>query len=122
MYDDNTIITFGRYKFTSLCRVPACYLLEENNHKVFNAELLEYIKENKEKLEARLVGNIVAPELKIPCDKLAYCSEKVAKEHINSINKKTYNHKTPVRAYECKTCGAWHLTSVSFEEWKNRKN
>ena len=29
--------------------------------------------------------------------------------------------RIPVRAYACKLCGKWHLTSLSREKWKSAK-
>lgn len=47
MYADDTILTRGKYKFTSLCRVPPEYLLNLYAKKnKANPELYEYVEKN----------------------------------------------------------------------------
>ncbi len=123
MFTDDSLITFGQYKFTKLCRVPAEYLLElfaKKNYKK-NKELLEYIEANLEKIKARKEGKIISPEFKYPCEKQIFASEKSAKEEINRIHGLNQENKKPVRVYECEKCGAWHLTSIPYERWEKIK-
>ena len=122
MYDDNTILTSGKYKFTRLCRVPPDYLL--NIYKDKNCpdkELIEYIKDNMQKIMDRKLGRVVAPELTRVCDKIVFPTERDAKFEINRIKNLEQENKKPVRAYECERCSAWHLTSIPHEEW-NKEN
>lgn len=119
MYTDKTPLTFGKYKFVQLCRVPAEYLLNIYNAKNSkDKELIEYIENNLEKIKARQEGKIITPELKKVCEKITYVSEKDAKYEINKIREKEQEHKKPVRAYECVKCSGWHLTSIPFEQWE----
>ena len=58
-----------------------------------------------------------------PCTKVKYGSKAFAEMDIFRIkNRINYDHKVletplkvPIRAYKCKFCGGWHLTSQ--EEW-----
>ncbi len=141
MYTDDTILTFGKYKFIKLCRVPADYLLAFHkqynpNHKKANKELFEYIENNLEKIKARQEGKIISPPLEIgykttgrfvqlvckDSNKIIFPSEKDAKHEIRRIQNLEQENKKPVRAYECEKCGGWHLTSISFERWEKLKN
>lgn len=123
MFTDETILTFGKHKFTKLCRVPAKYLLDTyrgwGNQP--RTELFDYIQSNMESILARERGEIVAPELKIECDKIIFPNEKSAKYKITQLRNVEQDHKKPVRAYECEKCGGWHLTSISYEKWEKIK-
>lgn len=135
MYTDNTLLTWGPHKFTKLCRVPADYLMDIYNKKTHDKQLTQYIKDNFEKIKARLEGKITAPELDLSfrltktgiqllcqgTDKIIFPSEKEAKQEIKRISYMEQKQKKPQRAYECATCGGWHLTSISFEEWQTLK-
>lgn len=114
MYTDNTILTFGKYKFTKLCRVPILYLTNiYNNKSISDKEFLLYI-------ENRLKGRIVIEKNEITCQKFPLFSEKLAKEHLKRIaNEKSKGNKKPIRAYECQKCGGWHLTSKTIEEYED---
>ena len=118
-YTDDTILTSGKYKFTRLCRVPPDYLInlykDRNYH---DKELIEYIGTNIQRIVDRKLGKIVASQLKRVCDKIQYPTEKDAKFEINRIKNLEQENKKPVRAYQCDKCSAWHLTSISHEEWK----
>ena len=121
-YTDDTILTSGKYKFTKLCRVPPDYLLDIYKHKSCpNKELIEYIKDNLQKIMHRKSGKIVAPELKRICGKMSFLSEKDAKFKINKIRDVEQEDKKPIRAYECEKCGGWHLTSIPYEQWEKKK-
>lgn len=118
-YNDNTILTFGEYKFTRLCRVPAFYLIDLYKSGCQDKELLEYVKENMDKIKDRLEGKSKTPQLVMPCTKFAYSDEKDAKRHLKEIHNKGDNHGyQPIRAYECNKCGFWHLTSKPFKPLK----
>jgi len=119
MYNDNTILTVGKYKFIALCRVPADFLLRMYTNKgYYNAELKEYIESNIEKIILRNEGLIITPPLDFPCEKLFYANRKIAKGVLRKIASMKQEHKKPIRVYECEKCGGWHLTSMPLEEWQ----
>ena len=124
MYTEETILTFGKYKFHRLGIIPESYLLNlYNNNKstIDNQELMEYIERNYlDKLKNKPQVKVV-PEI-IRCEKLTYPTEKDAKYEIRRIrDREQKNSKKPVRAYECDDCGGWHLTSIPFEDWRNKR-
>jgi len=109
-YTDETMLTFGKHKFTRLCRVPPEYLLtflENKAHK----ELHEYVTENLERILMRRDGLLEAPPLEFPCAKITYRSKKDANWVLAKIKDVEQAHKKPIRSYECDKCGGWHLTS-----------
>ena len=123
MYTDDTLLTFGKYKFTKLCRVPADYLYAlYKNKSYYNDELKEYIINNLENIILRMEGILQSPPLDFPCEKISYSKEKDAKQVLQKINVLEQVHKKPIRTYECEKCGQWHLTSLSLEEWKIKIN
>lgn len=135
MYTDNTLLTWGPHKFTKLCRVPAEYLMDLYTKKIHDKQLTQYIKDNIEKIRLRFEGKISAPELdlsfkvtktgiQLVCpdtEKIIFPSEKEAKKEIKRISFMEQKQKKPQRAYECTTCGGWHLTSISFDDWQTLK-
>jgi uncharacterized protein (DUF3820 family) len=121
MYTDTTVLSYGKYKFTALCRIPVDYLFLLYNNGVQDQELKEYIEQNMERLMMRKEGLIQPPALKFPCDKWTYITEKEAKKVLAEIRKVDQRHKKPVRAYECDKCGGWHLTSLTLEEYEVKK-
>jgi hypothetical protein len=119
MFTDETILTFGKYKFTKLGKVPAEFLIRQFDNKQFfgNLEFKEYLELNIERIRTKqteLHTEIIEQEN--ICDKFVYASEKIAKQSLRDINQVQQKHKKPVRAYECDKCGGWHLTSKT--EWK----
>ena len=118
MYTDETILTFGRYKFTRLCRVPPEYLLTFLHDNHTSRELHEYVNANHERSIARKKGVVPTPQLERPCEKIMYYSIKEAKERLRVISNQPQFHKKPIRAYECGCCGGWHLTSIPLDDWK----
>lgn len=50
------------------------------------------------------------------CTKTKYTSEEFALDDIKRIKKKSIRDKVPTRAYLCKFCNFWHLTSS--QDWK----
>lgn len=116
MYTDETILTFGKHKFTKLCRVPAEYLLKlHENRSYANAEIKEYIEQNLEKLIQKRFGIISPPPFEFPCRKITYANEKDAKYVLKQISQVQQQHKKPVRHYQCDDCGGWHLTSKELK-------
>lgn len=123
MYTDDTILTVGKYKFVRLSRVPPEYIIKLYETKGYpNQELKEYIEANIEKIKARQAGLIPTPEIELPCEKITYASEKIAKDSLHFIQALKQEHKKPVQAYECAKCGGWHLTSIPYEEWEKRSD
>lgn len=112
MYEDDTILTKGKYKFTALCRVPPEYFLNLYLKKnKSNLELYEYVEKNLSLIKARQIGALEIPELHIVCNKIIYSSEKVAKAELKRISEMKNDHKIPIRSYQCEVCGGFHLTS-----------
>jgi hypothetical protein len=56
------------------------------------------------------------------CDKRGFASYRLAKEVINFLKGKRGKHKIPKRAYMCKACGEFHLTSRKSEKKYRFKN
>lgn len=114
MYTDNTILTYGKYKFNRLGDISFEYLLRVFKDKsIKDEQLLAYIKR---KIDGEKIQKANEAQL---CDKLYYCSKKVAKEHLKIIAKQKNKNgiKKPIRAYECPKCSGWHLTSLTLEEY-----
>ena len=67
-------------------------------------------------------------EEEVPCYKVLFASYADAMgklSDIHSIHRKkarTETNKEPVRAYQCKRCGQWHLTSQTEDRRKVDKN
>lgn len=115
MYNDQTILTSGRYKFKRLINIPADYLLNILKSGCHDNMLCEYIAANKERIESPEWGK--EQEVSRVCGKIYFCDEKTAKEYMNTKAWKWRNGHKPVRAYECDKCGAWHTTSIPHNEW-----
>jgi len=118
MYTDDTILSFGKYKFTRLCRVPPDYLLKFSIDKS-HTDLHQYVVNNLEKIIMRMEGIVETPPFNFPCNKFFYACEKDAKQVLKKIIETDQEHKKPIRSYECEKCGGWHLTSKPLEEYKN---
>lgn len=52
--DDSSLMPFGKYKVTKLANVPAGYLLFVYENYQLHENLKEYIKKNKDVLEAEV--------------------------------------------------------------------
>lgn len=52
--DDSSLMPFGKYKGTKLANVPASYLLFVYENYQLHENLKEYIKKNKDVLEAEV--------------------------------------------------------------------
>ena len=46
-----------------------------------------------------------------PCNKVKYGTKKAAEEDLKRIKNSSKKEILPIRAYECKICNCWHLTS-----------
>lgn len=111
MYTDDSILTWGKHKFTALRRVPVDWLL--GHHKddgCLDKLLLEYIEKNLDQLKERQKTGKAPPPLKFPCTKFIFATKSLAKRELKRIAA-TGHSNIPTRAYECPKCGAWHLTS-----------
>lgn len=121
MYNEDSILTWGKYKFTAIRRIPASWLLSKHNNRgIQDKALVEWVGLNLESLKTRQEKEKKngTPTLLIPappiCNKYQYIDENQAKKHLREIaNKGSFynNHKIPVRTYECPICKFWHLTS-----------
>lgn len=119
MYNDNSILTWGKYKFTSLKRIPASWLLSKHkNTGIHDKELVAWVGENLDKLKERHeseIKNGKPAQITNTCTKYQYASQKEAEKHLSQIVQKgqqASGHLLPVRAYHCNRCPFWHLTSI----------
>lgn len=123
VYTDDTILTWGKYKFTRLKNIPASWLVSKhNNNGIHDRVLVQWVADNLERLKERAeqeIGKkfhkVIAPPP--VCDKYQYASEEQAKKHLREIHNKGKNsegHVLPIRAYKCNECPFWHLTSKEF--------
>lgn len=120
-YTDNTVLAHGKYKFTSLCRIPPEYLLSLHNNKQFHDQaLVTYVANNLEKIKARRDGSMPTPELERVCTKIAF-TKSDAKKELKRIRDTSQDHKKPIRSYECDKCGWWHLTSEVSKKFAYKK-
>ncbi len=54
------------------------------------------------------------------CKKTKYISRVVAKKRMAEIqSERWHREKTPIRVYECKECGFFHMTSRPMGEYAN---
>lgn len=114
IYNDNTVLTFGKYKFTRLGLVDPAYLLfiyKQKNYLdkcIKDVALKKYIEDNIERIVNGMYGYVNDDNA---CKKITYANEKIAKSVLNDISIVKQDHKKPVRAYQCDKCTGWHLTS-----------
>lgn len=135
MYTEETILYFGKHKGKILRDVPPSYLVSifDSSAMHHRPELRDYIKARIDKLRSLTGGSLAAKLDNIDyensglfiCAKRAFPTKRDALDSIVKPQKRRgkwkHNKKQPVRAYECKKCNYWHLTSISFEEYQNRK-
>lgn len=120
MYNGDTLITFGKYKFTKLKNLPKDYLLQLFTNKSLDKLLLGYIERNLEEIKQR--DNVVIKkeildkkEIRkgiIGCYKIGFPNKKEANFALRGIRENPKTDKVPIRSYECEICGAWHHTSL----------
>lgn len=119
IYNDNTLLTEGKFKFTSIQNTPANYLLKQV--KITKDVLLrDYINKNYDALVIRNFHESSSRKIVIDyhCNKNSYYSEKEAFKDLRRISKKNQENRKPVRIYLC-DCGAYHLTSKPFNLYLN---
>lgn len=126
-YSDSSILLSGKYRFVRLDKIPAEYLLNiyfkgNKKNKYPDRELIEYIKNNLQKLQKRQETGEIEATPEILCEKICFPSKGDARRELKRIRERTQEHKKPIRVYECEKCSGWHLTSLPYEEWKKRKN
>lgn len=123
MYNDDTLLTCGKYKFMSLWRVPPDYLLKIYKHKsYFNPEIKQYIENHLDEILTRKQSNVSPPPLKGRCKKKTYPSKAFAKTMLRRIQETMPKGvKRPKSAYECEKCGGWHLTSMTKRKYNQIK-
>ena len=120
MYTEETILTFGKYKFQRIKNVPLHYLqkMYDNPNGCPDAELVDFLKTHP-----GILLNIIRDEAPPPdfiCSKITYPSEAEAKFHLRNIKNRGGDHKKPYRAYECPDCSGWHLTSQEDRDYIKR--
>lgn len=49
------------------------------------------------------------------CKKTKFLNKKQAQFYIDKLNKKSNRDTKPIRAYWCRYCHSWHLTSKEFK-------
>ena len=132
LYDDNTRMPIGFSKGKKLSELKAEALLKYSNENAQNIDfdLYLYVQENlsriqgqyrmeQKELHNRYLFNQGIVTFK--CAKKTFATRKLAMEAIVKIPRKTKDgeeKKRPIRAYECRHCSGWHLTSKTVEEYK----
>lgn len=116
----------GKYKDLPLYMLPANFLLGIYRNYNTDKRLKQYIADNLEKIHARALDEGILPERsKLPvCTKKQYATKREANDHlkwIRNVAAKRFDHKIPIRSYECDICSAWHLTSKPHEKFKEVK-
>lgn len=119
MYTDDSILTWGKWKFTALKRISPDWLLglRNNMKECHDVELMEYINDNLQGIQDRKEGKTQTIEMEDVCRKTIYHTRELAKKAIGRIRSRHSVHSShivPQRAYECEKCGYWHLTSKSL--------
>lgn len=144
-YNDSTMLASGPYKFTSLGKIPAKWLIKIYNQdkeascilkkgkfgKHPDRKLIAYIEKNLESIKKRR-GQHTAKEdtgfghktrpggggvKQLTCNETGKLVYVSEKEAKDELIliKQSDSEKKPVRAYECEKCGGWHLTSIPYE-------
>ena len=58
--------------------------------------------------------------MKEPCKKIKYGTKEIAEEDLRRIRKTSKKEILPIRAYKCKICNCWHLTSKPLITMQNK--
>lgn len=122
-YSDYSVLNSGKHKGKMLFEVPAEYLMnllhaDHPNNNQSDKDLIDYIRKNGYAINNRDKIALAVIQDTAYCKKLPYPTKKDATFDLNRIRSKNQAHKIPVRAYECEFCSQWHLTSISYEEYK----
>lgn len=136
LYDENSVVRTGTHQGKRLYQLKADALLKFNNEvaKNIDFDLYLYVQENLNRIQGQyrmeqkeshtrflsLKGNQGIITFK--CSKKTFATRKMAMEAIVKNPRKTKDgdaeRKRPIRAYECRNCSGWHLTSKTVEEYK----
>lgn len=108
-YDDNHIwmATDGGHKYKRLASIPTSFL-QRKAHAY--PGLSEYIETRRK--EGADWYYEYAKGFRPPCQKKTFETEKDANKSLLRIAVLEQKREKPVRAYECPSCGLWHLTSM----------
>lgn len=120
MYNDETILTYGKYKMWKLKDIPVEYFQKIwGNGGTGDIDLMNWIKENREKLDLKS-KQIIQEASFVPfiCDKKTFSTKADAKQSLSKIRESKGDHIKPMRTYECPKCSGWHLTSMPIEVFK----
>lgn len=120
-YTPETRIPFGMYKNAKdnrLIDLPFIYLrqlikdakLDPNLVRVIRNEILNEPEEKKLHYDLSKDKKEIRKEI-TGCTKIGFMNKRVANDTLRHIRNTAKTEKIPVRSYECKICGAWHLTS-----------
>lgn len=120
IYNDESKVSIGlRYHGCKIKEIPAKYLLD-NQFKSEDQDFLNYIKLNLNRLHGRYRMELQSKRTMLSdiptfiCSKKTFPTKKMA---LDAILKRPTKKKKPIRAYECKRCSGWHLTSKTYEEY-----
>lgn len=119
--NDDTLFPSGEYRFTRMSKVPADYLLNFSGKKAnLPKPFREYIKANLEAITMRVNANDIDP-VEFICNKVVYASKIIAKIALTRISAIKQDNKKPIRSYECEYCSGWHLTSLPYDTFIEKK-
>lgn len=134
-YDTNSVVRNGIHQGKRISQLKAEVLLNFNTEQSKNIDfdLYLYVQENLNRIQGQYrmeqkeshsrylsyKGNQNIVTFK--CPKKTFATKKMAMEAIVKNPRKDKNgeeRKRPIRAYECRNCSGWHLTSKTVEEYK----
>lgn len=126
MYTDETVLNYGKYKGKMIKDIPKDYFVNVfKTARYQQPELTEYIQANLYKFpDLTLIAwfNRKSDVLvQFKCNKRTYPTKKSAMDSIVKPKSKT-DKKVPIRAYECKVCSGWHLTSKPDRRFQNEES
>lgn len=112
-YTPNTLVVWGKHRLKRLGNVTHWPYLENFAQSEKDEKLKSYIAKYKNaKTKTR-------PPI-IICTKKQFISKKLANEEAARLRSKDDDRHKPIRSYECPKCNAWHLTSISYSDYKER--
>lgn len=126
MYTELSRLSRGKYIGKRFDEVPIEYIVQIWRDEKFNdKDFLEYIECNlislRQKACLKGITDVLITksdttkksiDLRLFCKKFTYMTEKEARLKLKEIRERVQkNQHKPLRAYECKKCNYWHLTS-----------